>query len=74
MPRFKVGDYVQRVGVFTPTYMKFGRVVRVMPHAGQPDYFTEYEIGFELGLTGIFRQTELCLAAEDPAEESDQSV
>ena len=54
--------------------MKFARVVRVMPHAGQPDYFTEYEIGFELGLTGIFRQTELCLAAEDPAEESDQSI
>jgi hypothetical protein len=66
MPRFKVGDYVERVGVFTPTYMKFGRVVRVIPHAGQADYFTEYEVGFDLGLTGIFRQTELRLA-EDPS-------
>jgi hypothetical protein len=38
MPRFKVGDYVERVGILVPVCMKVGRVVRVIPNPELPDY------------------------------------
>ena len=66
MPRFKVGDYVERIGPLVPENMRFGRIVRVIgPPTGLPDKLTWYEIAFHLGLMGTCGQTELRLA-EDP--------
>jgi hypothetical protein len=72
MPRFAVGDFVERVSALAPSYMKFGKVLRVITHAGLPDYMTEYEVGFDDGMTGMFRQTELRLAAEQNSAEADK--
>ena len=61
MSRFRVGDYVQRVGPLVPEYMRFGRIIRVIPPpAGLSDQLTDYEIAFD-GLLGTFRHTELRL-------------
>ena len=72
MPRFKVGDHVERVGALVPHYMKFGHIVRVIPHPGSPEYLTEYEVDFES--TGelahhvaTFYQTQLRLVIDDPS-------
>jgi hypothetical protein len=32
MPRFKVGDLIERVGMLVPEYMKNGIVIRVIPN------------------------------------------
>jgi hypothetical protein len=48
MPRFQVGDQVERVGTLIPPYMKSGRVMRVIPHPDLPEQFTEYEIDFQV--------------------------
>jgi hypothetical protein len=70
MPLFKVGDQVERVGSFVPDYMKFGRVVRIIPNRALPDFLTEYEVDFEYlmdghtceHIVGTFYQTQLRLA------------
>jgi len=54
MPRFKVGDQVERVGSLIPPYMKSGRVMRVIPHPDLPEHFTEYEIDFKFVIATFF--------------------
>ncbi len=46
MPLFKIGDYVERVGTHVPQHMKFGRIVRVIPHSDLPQHLTEYAVDF----------------------------
>jgi hypothetical protein len=61
MARFKVGDYVERVGTLVPIYMKSGLVVRVIPHPDLPEGFTEYEIDFKF-VVATFYENQLRLA------------
>ena len=63
MARFKVGDYVERVGTLVPTYMKSGPVVRVIPHPDLPEGFTEYEIDFKF-VVATFYESQLKLAQD----------
>jgi hypothetical protein len=65
MPRFKVGDYVERFGPLAPEYTTVGRIVRVIPHADLPAYLTEYDVDF--GFTILtFYESQLRLR-ESPA-------
>jgi len=68
MPLFKVGDQVERVGPLVPShmpsYMRVGRVVRVISHPNLPDHLTEYEVAFG-SVVATFSQTQLRLA-DDP--------
>ena len=68
MPKFNVGDHVERIGVLVPAYMRNGTVIRVIPNTGVEDWFTEYEVNFESKLIGNFYETQLQLAT--PAENS----
>ena len=61
MARFKVGDYVERVGTLVPEYMKSGPVVRVILHPELPEQFTEYEIDFKF-VVATFYEIQLRLA------------
>ena len=61
MPKFKVGDQVERVGTLVPSYMKNGVVVRVIPDAGGQGWFTEYEVNFGNKLIATFYETQLRL-------------
>ena len=63
MPRFKVGDQVERIGSLIPTYMKSGRVMRVIPHPDLPEHFTEYEIDFKF-VVATFYESQLKLAQD----------
>jgi hypothetical protein len=63
MARFKVGDYVERVGPLVPIYMKSGRIVRVIPHPDLPEQMTEYEIDFQF-VVATFYQSQLRLAGD----------
>jgi hypothetical protein len=65
MPLFKVGDYVERVGTLVPTYMKHGRIVRVIPHPDLPDHLNEYEVDFQFAVA-TFYQSQLRLAEHPP--------
>ncbi len=61
MPKFKVGDKLERVGEHVPASMREGIVLRVIPpSADLPDMFSRYEINFE-STTGIFYETQLRL-------------
>ncbi len=57
-------------GTLVPEYMKFGRIVRVIPHPDLPEHLTEYEVDFKFVVT-TFYQSQLPLsdrsaAIEDP--------
>ena len=67
MALFKVGDYVERVGTVVPLYMKFGRVLRVIPHPELPEHLTEYEVNFHF-VIATFYETQLRLA-QSPSDE-----
>ena len=59
MPRYKVGDHVQRVGPLIPSYMPNGVIIRVIPaRAGLPDIFDEYEVDFKI-TKAIFYETQI---------------
>jgi len=59
MPRYKVGDHVQRIGPLIPTYMHNGVVIRVIPaREGLPDIFDEYEVDFKV-TRAIFYETQI---------------
>lgn len=60
MPRFKVGDHVERVGTLVPDYMKNGVVIRVMPNQ-EMDWFSQYEVEFGYQQIAIFYETQLRL-------------
>jgi hypothetical protein len=71
MPLFQVGDHVERVGPLVPQYMRFGHIVRVIPHQDLPEYLTEYEVDFESLCephhVGTYYQTQLRLVLDDPS-------
>ena len=46
MPKFAVGDHVERIGVLVPEYMRFGVVTRVIANNVGQDVFYEYEVDF----------------------------
>jgi hypothetical protein len=60
MPKFKVGDHVERIGALVPEYMRSGVIVRVIPNKGL-DWFAEYEINFSEMLIATFYETQLRL-------------
>jgi hypothetical protein len=60
MPKFKVGDYVERIGTFVPEYMRNGTVLRVIPNKHY-DRFTEYEVDFGNQQIATFYETQLRL-------------
>ena len=62
MPKFKVGDPVERIGTLVPEYLKRGTVKRVIPHEDLPEDLTEYEIDFKFTIA-TFYQRQLKLAA-----------
>jgi hypothetical protein len=68
MPLFKVGDYVERVGTLVPQYMKFGRIVSVIPHPDLPEHLTEYEVDFKF-VVATFYQSQLRLSGPPPSEQ-----
>jgi hypothetical protein len=61
MPKFKVGDRVERIGSLVPEYMRSGVVVRVIPNEQGQDWFTEYEVDFDNQIVAIFYETQLRL-------------
>jgi hypothetical protein len=65
MARFKVGDYVERVGPLVPIYMKSGRIVHVIPHPELPEGFAEYTIDFKF-VVATFYENQLKLAESHP--------
>ena len=62
MPRFKVGDRVERVGTLIPPYLKKGTVTKVTPNKDGLDRFTEYEVNFGNQIVATFYETQLRLA------------
>ena len=46
MPKFKIGDRVERIGSLVPIYMQRGVVIGVIPNKDGEDWFTEYEVDF----------------------------
>jgi hypothetical protein len=65
MPRFKVGDQVERIGSLVPLYKKNGAVTKVLPDDHDQDHFTQYEVNFRDRVVAIFYETQLRPA--DPA-------
>ena len=61
MPKFKVGDHVERIGSLVPPYMHYGTVTRVTPYKSGMDWLTEYEVNFGDQLIGVFYETQLRL-------------
>jgi hypothetical protein len=62
MPKFKVGDQVERIGSLVPPYMRSGIVTKVIPNKDGMDWFTEYEVNFGNQVIAIFYETQLRLA------------
>ena len=62
MPKFKVGDRVERIGSLVPQYMKSGTVIRVIPNESAQDWFTEYEVNFGNQIIATFYETQLRMA------------
>jgi hypothetical protein len=62
MPKFKVGDEVERIGSLVPEYMRSGIIIRVIPpKQGMPDIFSQYEVNFSEKIVAIFYETQLRL-------------
>jgi hypothetical protein len=59
MPKFKVGDQVEAIGLFIPSFMKQGTVTLVTPN--EDDSLTEYEVTFGDHAVGGFDDTQLRL-------------
>ena len=47
MPKFKIGDRVERMGTVLPTYMRDGIVKAVFPDDDLPEHLTEYDVDFK---------------------------
>ena len=71
MPRFKVGDRVERIGSLVPEYMKTGRVTLVIPNQNGLDWFTEYEVDFG-SITARLYETQLRLI--DPMKDHSSTL
>jgi len=61
MPKFAVGDHVERVGVLVPEYMRYGTIIRVIPNNVGDDVFYEYEVDFGNRMLGAFYEPQLRL-------------
>jgi hypothetical protein len=68
MPRFKVGDKVERVGPLIPDYMHYGVITKVTPNKDGLEWATEYEVKFSTVLVANFYETQLRLV--EPAKDS----
>jgi hypothetical protein len=64
MPKFKVGDQVERVGSLVPEYMKSGVITRVIPNDQGQDLFNEYEVNFGNQVVAILYESQLQLATK----------
>jgi hypothetical protein len=67
MPKFKVGDQVERTGPLVPPYMRTGAVIRVIPNEHGLDFLCQYEVEFGNEMTAVLYETQLRLAASNPA-------
>jgi len=66
VPKFKVGDRVERVEWLVPEYMRKGIVTGVIPNKQNQDSFNEYAVNFDNQLIMILYETQLRLAPTDP--------
>ena len=64
MPKFAVGDYVERIGSLVPEYMRNGVVIRLIPNDQGLDLFNEYEVNFGNQVIAIFYETQLRMATK----------
>jgi hypothetical protein len=64
MPKFKVGDHVERIGVLVPEYMRSGVITRVTPNDEGQDLFNEYEVKFGNQVVAILYESQLRLATK----------
>ena len=64
MHRFKVGDWVEVIGVLVGPDMKQGTILRVLPNSEGPDRLNEYEVRFGLK-TALHYETQLRAIAVD---------
>jgi hypothetical protein len=64
MPKFKVGDRVERIGSLVPIYMKNGEIIRVIPNEDGFAEFTQYEVNFGNKMIGAFYEIQLKPADE----------
>ncbi len=64
MPKFAVGDLVERIGSLVPEYMRSGVITRVIPNDQGQDLFNEYEVNFGNQVIAIFYETQLRLATK----------
>ena len=62
MPKFAVGDHVERIGSLVPEYMRSGVITRVIPNVQGQDLFNEYEVNFGNQVIAIFYETQLRLS------------
>ena len=68
MAPFKVGDYVEYIGSLVfPAEMRFGHIVRVIPHSDLPEHLTEYAVRFPF-IVATFYQVQLRLAVPPPSD------
>jgi hypothetical protein len=58
MHRFKVGDWVEVIGVLVAPDMKQGTILRVLQHSERPERLNEYEVRFGLK-TALHYETQL---------------
>jgi hypothetical protein len=66
VPKFKVGDRVERIGWLVPEYMRNGIVTGVIPNKQGQDSFNEYKVNFGNQLIMILYETQLRLVPSDP--------
>ena len=64
MPKFKVGDQVERIGTLVPEYMRSGVITRVIPNSQGQDLFNEYEVNFGNQVVAILYESQLQLATK----------
>jgi hypothetical protein len=64
MPKFAVGDHVERIGVLVPENMRHGIVTRVITNKVGQDLFYEYDVDFGNQVIGTFYEAELRLVKE----------
>jgi hypothetical protein len=64
MPKFAVGDHVERIGSLAPEYMRSGVITRVIPNSQGLDLFNEYEVDFGNQVVTILYESQLQLATK----------
>jgi hypothetical protein len=63
---FRVGDYVERIGILVPEYMKRGVIIRIIPNPDGVEIFTEYEVNFGNQIIANFYHSQLRLIPPPP--------